>query len=694
MKIYMKRIAALLAAAVLVPFTLCMSAGAGKLSGEMQPMETDDEYELPEIPDEGLMSSTETTTTSYTAPFTETTTTSYTAPFTEATTTSYTAPFTETSAGISTSYTSVSTEPVTTETSVPGYQLTNEQILQNTDMDGDGELSFEDLNAVMQKIMMQDSSMPNGDFNCDGTTDVGDAVMMHRYLLYCVMGLESDLMDYAVMGTASGSPASVIISDITVEGSDLYATVSYQANGALLGGIHADIYSSVPIELEEVKGEDLVSVCVNDDQFMMICKPASTQTFTLHLHIKEGASEGKHTISIDSIDVVTEDGLWLGAQRASLYLFTYGSEPEFVETTTMPETSTPATTVWTETTIPETTSTAAEGVMTTDSPVTVPPETTATVQTSETTTTTQTTAVTVETTSDTAPPETTSGVQTTETTTTWIETTTTSAPGTTTTTILETSTAVESGTTWTETTTTSYLLTETTTITQPETTTTRTETTTTQPETTTTQPETTTTTQPETTTTTQPETTTTTQPETTTTTQPETTTTAQPETATTAQPEPSTTAQPETSTTAQPETTTTAQPETTTTAQPETTTTAQPETTTTAQPEMSTTAQPETTTTQPSETTTEPSTTENVPETSHEPGDVNGDGIIDTSDAANILVEIARIGAGMAPSFTDEELAAADINGDGLNTSDAASILTYIAAVGAGKEDAKIEDYI
>ena len=82
MKIYMKRIAALLAAAVLVPFTLCMSAGAGKLSGEMQPMETDDEYELPEIPDEGLMSSTETTTTSYTAPFTETTTTSYTAPFT------------------------------------------------------------------------------------------------------------------------------------------------------------------------------------------------------------------------------------------------------------------------------------------------------------------------------------------------------------------------------------------------------------------------------------------------------------------------------------------------------------------------------------------------------------------------------------------------------------------------------------
>ena len=75
-------------------------------------------------------------------------------------------------------------------------------------------------------------------------------------------------------------------------------------------------------------------------------------------------------------------------------------------------------------------------------------------------------------------------------------------------------------------------------------------------------------------------------------------------------------------------------------------------------------------------------------------GDVNGDGTIDTSDAAAILVEIASLGAGSGASFTDAQLTAADINQSGaLETSDAAAILSYIAALGAGNEDVKLEDF-
>lgn len=74
-------------------------------------------------------------------------------------------------------------------------------------------------------------------------------------------------------------------------------------------------------------------------------------------------------------------------------------------------------------------------------------------------------------------------------------------------------------------------------------------------------------------------------------------------------------------------------------------------------------------------------------------GDVNGDGKVDASDAADILVESALIGAGNGGEFTPEQNIAADVNGDGkIDASDAALILVYAAEVGAGN-DVKIEDF-
>ncbi len=80
-------------------------------------------------------------------------------------------------------------------------------------------------------------------------------------------------------------------------------------------------------------------------------------------------------------------------------------------------------------------------------------------------------------------------------------------------------------------------------------------------------------------------------------------------------------------------------------------------------------------------------------DTEYTTGDVDGDGGISTSDAAAILVEIASIGAGAKPTFTDAQNTAANLNGGDLDTGDAALILQYIAVVGAG-ENITIDDYI
>ena len=75
-------------------------------------------------------------------------------------------------------------------------------------------------------------------------------------------------------------------------------------------------------------------------------------------------------------------------------------------------------------------------------------------------------------------------------------------------------------------------------------------------------------------------------------------------------------------------------------------------------------------------------------------GDVNGDGIVNASDAAQILIAAAAFGAGNSYGLTNAQITAADVNGDGsINASDAAVILIYAAGIGAG-QDVKIEDFV
>ena len=75
-------------------------------------------------------------------------------------------------------------------------------------------------------------------------------------------------------------------------------------------------------------------------------------------------------------------------------------------------------------------------------------------------------------------------------------------------------------------------------------------------------------------------------------------------------------------------------------------------------------------------------------------GDVNADRIINASDAAQVLIAAARLGAGTDPGLTEVQAADADVNGDSkINASDAAVILIYAAAVGAGKEVGDIRDF-
>ena len=83
-----------------------------------------------------------------------------------------------------------------------------------------------------------------------------------------------------------------------------------------------------------------------------------------------------------------------------------------------------------------------------------------------------------------------------------------------------------------------------------------------------------------------------------------------------------------------------------------------------------------------------------APEPSDSLGDVNGDGTVNASDAAQILIAAAAIGAGQDPSLTEAQKNAADVNHDStINASDAAVVLIYAAAIGAG-QDVKIEDFV
>ena len=68
-------------------------------------------------------------------------------------------------------------------------------------------------------------------------------------------------------------------------------------------------------------------------------------------------------------------------------------------------------------------------------------------------------------------------------------------------------------------------------------------------------------------------------------------------------------------------------------------------------------------------------------------GDVNNDGMVDSSDASLVLAEYAEIQTGGAGGFTDIQYKAADVNKDDVvDSSDASKILSYYAMVSTGKE--------
>ena len=68
-------------------------------------------------------------------------------------------------------------------------------------------------------------------------------------------------------------------------------------------------------------------------------------------------------------------------------------------------------------------------------------------------------------------------------------------------------------------------------------------------------------------------------------------------------------------------------------------------------------------------------------------GDFNSDGVIDVSDAVEILTYYAKKCANWDISLSEEQLQCADINGDGmLSVEDAVAVLTYYAKSAAGLE--------
>lgn len=68
-------------------------------------------------------------------------------------------------------------------------------------------------------------------------------------------------------------------------------------------------------------------------------------------------------------------------------------------------------------------------------------------------------------------------------------------------------------------------------------------------------------------------------------------------------------------------------------------------------------------------------------------GDVNADGMVDSSDASKVLAEYAKIQTGGAGEFTDIQCKAADVNNDNVvDSSDASKFLAYYAMVSTGKK--------
>ena len=68
-------------------------------------------------------------------------------------------------------------------------------------------------------------------------------------------------------------------------------------------------------------------------------------------------------------------------------------------------------------------------------------------------------------------------------------------------------------------------------------------------------------------------------------------------------------------------------------------------------------------------------------------GDVNEDGMVDSSDASRVLQEYALIQTGGEPTFTEKQKLASDVNKDNsTDSTDASKILAYYAMISTGKE--------
>lgn len=76
-------------------------------------------------------------------------------------------------------------------------------------------------------------------------------------------------------------------------------------------------------------------------------------------------------------------------------------------------------------------------------------------------------------------------------------------------------------------------------------------------------------------------------------------------------------------------------------------------------------------------------------------GDISGEGTVNASDAARILIDAALVGSGSDSTFTALQHVEADLNGDGhVNAVDAAIVLQYAAAHAAGNFSGDALEYL
>lgn len=72
-------------------------------------------------------------------------------------------------------------------------------------------------------------------------------------------------------------------------------------------------------------------------------------------------------------------------------------------------------------------------------------------------------------------------------------------------------------------------------------------------------------------------------------------------------------------------------------------------------------------------------------------GDVNGDGIVDSSDSSDILVYYSDVSTEKQSGWDDDRIAAGDVDGDGkTDSSDASYVLSYYSYIQTSPEDAEI----